>query len=78
MKALLIAATLTAATAFGATAATLPNDVAATVQQLVPEADLTAISTEQAGAIWQIFANEDNFDGTSPAGTIRAILGLQG
>lgn len=82
MKRIVLATALVAASAFGAVAQEAPvalsSSVTAQILSMVPNADLSNLTTAQYAQLVTLFSNSENLSaGSNPKGAVQAILGAQ-
>lgn len=80
MKRIILASALMAAAATGAYAQTaavaLSSAIVSSIEQLVPGADLSNLTSAQYGQLVALFSSSENLGaGEDPAGQIKVILG---
>jgi hypothetical protein len=82
MKRIVLATALFAASAFGAVAQEAPVMLSSAIQwqilSLVPNADLSDLTTAQYAQLVTMFSNSENLSsGANPSGAVEAILNAQ-
>lgn len=83
MKHVILASALVAFSAVGVMAQEAPvalsSAITSQIMTLVPDADLSSLTTAQYAQLVSLFSNSENLssDGANPARAIEAILGVQ-